>query len=432
MSGLKNNQIEEFKEYFNEILFNVQPKNLIKNSCNINEEFIEFNSKKIYFPKNRKIKLYGSGKAVLNMSEAIYDLIPNKIEKSILVGSYENKLKNQNLTYIKAGHPLPTSQSLEAGTALLNEFKSHKSDDFYIYLLSGGTSALLENPVEDLTLEDFQKTTDLMLKNAMPIEAINCVRKHISQIKGGRLASFSNAKGVVIVLSDVLGDDLEAIGSAPLYLDSSTFEDAVNYLKKYEIFEQIPLKVKKYLLDGTEKKVEETPKKVNENLEFFMVGTNEVLLNTAKNILASKNIESTILDKKISKNVDDEVTEILDLIHLKKGCFIFGGEATVSVKGNGKGGRNQHTVLKLLSQFPKDKKFLFLSGASDGIDGNSDAAGALINNSVLKEIEEKNLDINEFLENFDSNSFFEKINCLLKSGPSHNNILDLIIIKIEE
>jgi len=162
-----------------------------------------------------------------------------------------------------------------------------------------------------------------------------------------------------------------------------------------------------------------------------MVGTNKVLLNTAKEVLNSKDINPIILDKQISKNVDEEVKDILNIITNKQGCFILGGEATVNVKGNGKGGRNQHLVLKLLSQFPKNKNLLFLSGASDGIDGNSDAAGAVIDNSILELIENEKIDINKYLDNFDSNTLFEKINCLLKSGPSHNNILDLIIINTE-
>ena len=423
--------IEDYKNYFNEILHKVQPKNLIKNTCNITEEFIEFNSQKIYFPKNKKIKLYGSGKAVLNMAEAIFETIPNKIERSVLVGPYDNHLDYENLTYIKAGHPLPNDKSIEAGEILINEFESHNSDDFYIYLLSGGTSALIEKSTENISLEDFQETTDLMLKNAMPIEAINCVRKHISQIKGGRLASFSKAKGVVIVLSDVLGDDLEAIGSAPLYFDKTSFYDAKQFLQEYQIIEKVPFSVKNYLSKGINGLVDESPKVQPENLEFLMVGTNKVLLNTAKEVLNSKDINPIILDKQISKNVDEEVKDILNIITNKQGCFILGGEATVNVKGNGKGGRNQHLVLKLLSQFPKNKNLLFLSGASDGIDGNSDAAGAVIDNSILELIENEKIDINKYLDNFDSNTLFEKINCLLKSGPSHNNILDLIIINTE-
>ena len=421
--------IEEYKTYFNEILFNVQPQNLIKNNCNITNEFIEFENQKVYFPKDKKIKLYGSGKAVLSMAKAIYETIPTKIDKSILVGNYENDLEYENLTYIKAGHPLPNEQSIIAGETLINEFKSHDSDDFYIYLLSGGTSALIESPCEEISLKDFQETTDLMLKNGMPIESMNSVRKHISQIKGGRLAAYSSARGVVLVLSDVLGDDLEAIGSAPLYYDKTTFSQAKLSLQDYNIIDQVPFSVRNYLQRGINASAEESPKSNPKNLDFFLVGTNDVLLQTAQDILAKNNIQSDILSKKISKNIDYEFEEIMNLISKSDGCYIIGGEATVNVRGNGKGGRNQHLVLKILSEFPKNKELLFLSAASDGIDGNTDSAGAVIDKSSLALAKEKNLNIQEYLNNFDSNTFLEQIDALLKPGPTHNNILDLVIIK---
>lgn len=421
--------INDFKTYFDDILFEVQPQNLIKNNCNINTEYIEFEDQKVYFPKNKKIKLYGSGKAVLSMAKAIFETIPSKIEKAILVGNYENDLKYEQLKYIKAGHPLPNEQSIYAGETLINEFKSHKSDDFYIYLLSGGTSALIESPCEEISLKDFQLTTDLMLKNGMPIESMNSVRKHISQIKGGRLASYSLASGVVLVLSDVLGDDLEAIGSAPLYYDRTTFIQAKSFLQDYNIIDQVPFSVRSYLQKGISGLIEESPKSNPDNLDFFLIGTNDVLLNTAQKILAKNSIQSDILTKKISKNIDDELEEIIDLISKSDGCYILGGEATVNVKGTGKGGRNQHLVLKILSNFPKNKELLFLSAASDGIDGNTDSAGAVVDNSSLKLIEQKQLKIDEYLNNFDSNTFLEQIDALLKPGPTHNNILDLIIIK---
>lgn len=425
--------IEDFKNYFDEILNKVQAKNLLKNSLQIKDDFLIFENQKIKLPKDKKIYLFGSGKAVLNMSWAIYELIEERIEKALLVGPYENSLKKSNLTYLKSSHPLPTNASLEASLKMIEEFKKLNEDDFFIYLLSGGTSALLELPCENISLEDFKKCTDLMLKGAMPIDAMNCVRKHISSVKGGRLATFTKAKGVVLTLSDVLKDNLQTIGSAPLYFDSTSFEDAINYLKEYGVFEQIPNSIKEYLLKGLENKVEETPKNKPTHINHLLVGTNDVLLKTTQKVLKEKNIDSVIIDKKISSNIDEELNYLLDFINEnKKGCFIFGGEATVKVKGDGKGGRNQHLVLSFLNSFPKDKEILFLSGASDGIDGNSSSAGAVVDNSVLEFIKENDLDIKSYLENFDSNTFLDKCGCLLKTGESHNNILDVVIVYIKD
>lgn len=419
------------EDSFITLLEETHPKKLIKNQCKYEDEKFYINSEAFEIPKNKKVYLFGSGKAVLSMAEAMYEILEEKIEKSLLIGAYENSLKKENLIYIKSSHPIPSKKSIEAANALIKEFKSLDEEDIFIYLLSGGNSALVEFPCEGITLEEFQKTTQLMLQNAMPIEAINCVRKHISQVKGGKLAALTKAKGIVLTLSDVLGDSLEAIGSAPLYFDKTTFQDAINDLEKYGIFRKLPSFVQKHLLTGLKVKSLETPKTKPLNIKHYLIGSNDILLNVAKNILEKKELTPIIIDKKIDQDVELVCKYFQEFITQKdEGCFIFGGEATVNVKGNGKGGRNQHLVLSFLNSYPKDKDIIFLSGASDGIDGNSDACGAIIDKDTLKKVEELNLDISSFMKNFDSNTFFDKLNQLLKPGPTHNNMLDIVIILI--
>ena len=365
------------------------------------------------------------------MAEALYEILEDKIKKAVLIGPYENSLEKDNLTYIKSTHPIPSIKSVESANTLIKEFKSLDEDDLFIYLLSGGNSALVELPNEGISLEEFQQTTHLMLQNAMPIETINCVRKHLSQVKGGKLASFTKAKGIVLTLSDVLGDSLEAIGSAPLYFDKTTFNDAINDLKKYDIFKSLPNSVQKYLLSGVTSNNLETPKKEFPNIKHYLIGSNDILLNEAKRVLEKKDLNPIIIDKKIDDDVEKVCEELLEFVKQNdEGCFIFGGEATVKVQGNGKGGRNQHLVLSFLNSYPKNKDIIFLSAASDGIDGNSDASGAIVDINSLKKAQELNLDIKSYMKNFDSNSFFEELNQLLKPGPTHNNMLDIVIIYI--
>ena len=255
----------------------------------------------------------------------------------------------------------------------------------------------------------------------------------MSQVKGGRLGSNCKAKGIVLILSDVLSNDLEAIGSAPLYFDSSTFEDSINYLKQYSLFEKVPDRVRKYLLLGRNKNIKDTPKKENENIKHFLIASNEILLNDIQKKLLSKNITAQIMNKKIEEDVDIVIEELLNFINpQEEGCFIFGGEALVKVKGNGKGGRNQHLVLSFLDKFPKNKKLTLLSAASDGIDGNSNSAGAVVDTQSLEKIKLLNLDIKKYLNDFNSNEFFEKTGDLVTTGPSHNNMLDVLIIHLEK
>ncbi len=422
---------KELESNFLEILDEVHPKKLINKQCKFEENRFYINSDFLDIPKNKKVHLLGSGKAVISMAEALYGIMEEKIEKSLLVGAYENNFQKENLTYIKSTHPIPSIKSIEGAKALIKEFESLGEDDIFIYLLSGGNSALVEFPADEITLEEFQETTQLMLQNAMPIESINCVRKHISQVKGGRLATFTKAKGIVLTLSDVLGDNLEAIGSAPLYFDSTTFKDALDDLKKFNILERLPSSVKNYLEDGLESKILETPKKEFSNIKHYLIGSNDILLSVAKNILEKKNLSPILLEEKIDDDVQVVCKKLLEFCEKKEqGCFIFGGEATVNVSGNGKGGRNQHLVLSFLNSYPKDKDIVFLSGASDGIDGNSDACGAIIDANTLKKAQELDLDLESYMKNFDSNSLFDKLNQLLKPGPTHNNMLDIVIICI--
>ncbi|MAD42528.1 MAG: glycerate dehydrogenase [Arcobacter sp.] len=418
--------------FFN-VLKNIEPSKLIDNKCIFKEDKILINKKTISLAKDKKIHLFGSGKAVLSMAKTIYAQYEEKIENAVLVGPYENNLNKDNLTYLQSSHPIPSEKSLLAARHLKDAIESLEEDEFFIYLLSGGTSALVELPVDEISMEEFQETTDLMIKGSMPIVAMNCIRKHLSQVKGGRLVSNCKARGIVLVLSDVITNDLEAIGSAPLYCDSSNFETAINYLKEYELLENIPKKVKAYLQLGELGKIKDTPKTQKDNIEHFIVASNEILLTDIKKELEIKNIKAVIIDKKIEDDVNIVINDLLQFIETKKeGCFIFGGEALVKVTSNGKGGRNQHLVLSFLDRFPKDKKITILSAASDGVDGNSNSAGAIIDNNSLKKAELLNLDIKEYLKSFNSNEFFEKTNDLINTGPSHNNMLDVIIIYIEK
>ena len=422
-----------FKDSFFEVLKDIEPSKLINNKCEFNKNEIIINKQKITLPKDKKIYLYGSGKAVLSMARSIYENIEDKIENAVLIGPYDNSLEKENLTYLKSSHPIPTNKSEIAARYLKNSIENLNEDDFFIYLLSGGNSALVELPDENITMEEFQETTDLMLKGSMPIVAMNCIRKHLSQVKGGRLVANCKAKGIVLVLSDVLSNDFEAIGSAPLYLDSSTFEDSIKYLKEYELFEKIPKKVKEYLIQGKNGEIKDTPKKENENIKHFLIASNELLLSDIQKNLLTKGINTEIITKKIEEDVNIVVNDLLTFIETKKeGCFIFGGEALVKVTSNGKGGRNQHLILSFLDKFPKDKKVTILSAASDGIDGNSNSAGAVIDKTSLEKAKSLDLNIEKYLNDFNSNEFFDKIGDLVNTGHSHNNMLDVLIIHIEK
>ena len=423
---------EVFLGVINQSLEQINPQKLIEKNCSYINDILYIQNETIKITKKQKVYLFGSGKAVQSMAEAMHKILGDRVEKVILVGSYKKELDIKNLEYIQSTHPLPSNKSLEAALRMTKELKKLSRDDVFIYLLSGGSSALMELPIESISLNDFQYATSLMLKNSMPIEAINCVRKHLSQVKGGKLSALTKAQGYVLVLSDVLGDKLEDIGSSPFYFDKTTFKDAVDYLFKYNIFDQLPLSIQNYLLDGCNNNEEETLKKESSNIKHFIIGSNSLFLHSIQEKLEQHNVYAKVYENSIDDDVRVVCENLIDFIKKEsKGCFIFGGEATVLVKGDGQGGRNQHLVLEFLNKYPKDKEIIFLSVASDGIDGNSDAAGAIIDNDTVLNEAVLNGELQESLKKFDSYNFFKKINSLIQPGPTHNNMLDAVVIYIK-
>lgn len=419
---------------FNALIDELKPQNLIAEQCRFADGILTVQETDIDLAPFRHIHLLGSGKAVIPMAEVLRSILGERVESTLLVGAYQNAAVAESVRYIQSSHPLPSTKSVEAATALREQMLSLQEDDFFIYLLSGGNSALVELPESPITLEEFQATTALMLQGGMPIEAMNCVRKHLSQVKGGKLAQGCKANGIVLVLSDVIGDDLHAIGSAPLYFDTTTFEDAVVLLKEYSLFEIVPQSVQHYLSEGSAGRHLETPKAASEKIRHFVLGSNTHVLNKAKMLLENNNVPATIVAEPIKGDTQVLAEELVDFAENYRGerhCFIFGGEATVNVRGEGRGGRNQHLALSVLQRLEGHNDITFLSAATDGIDGNSDAAGALIDMHSRVYALSHEIDPSFYLETFDSNAFFSKTGELLITGPTHNNLLDIVMILIE-
>ncbi len=421
------------KNAFKELLEKIRPEKLIEKQCRLEKEKLIIQNTLYNLKHYQNIYILGSGKAVVPMASIMQKLLKTYKPKTLLVGAYEFKNNFANTTYVQSTHPIPSKKSIEAAGSLKSFMNSMQEDDLYIYLLSGGNSALVEEPENGIGLDDFKKTTNIMLHGGMPIAAINSVRKHLSKVKGGKLALQSKAEGIILVMSDVLGNDLNTIGSAPLYCDNSSFADAIKYLKSYSLFDKIPQNVQKFLLSAKD----ETPKTPLKRVRHFIVGTNEIVLQKAKEIMETKGLKTVLLDMQISGDVKDVAQKlhgfIKDDVGSFKRCYIAGGEATVVVddKYQGKGGRNQHLCLHFLNLLGGRKGITFLSGATDGVDGNSTAAGAVVDSYLEIEALSIGLDFHQYLEHFDSNTFFSKTDALLISGPTNNNLLDIAIILVE-
>ncbi len=421
------------KRVFKEVLAEVAPDKLIKQQCSLQNNLLSIKGKLYDLNLYKNIYLLGSGKAVIPMANAMNEIMGSKINETVIVGAYPYEEKNNNYKYIQSSHPLPEEKSVKTALCFKSMLQSFGKNDFFIYLLSGGTSAMLEQPEDKITLKELQEVTSLMIKAGMSIEEINSVRKHLSCIKGGKLAAYTKAKGVVLVLSDVINDDLHSIGSAPLYFDASTYDDALRALKKHKIFAKIPQSIKIFLENGSLGHHKETPKKENKNITHHILGSNDIVLQKTQDILRTHGIKTTIIKEKISGDTFDVAKKLMKFSlsnKNKKQCYLFGGEPTVVVKGNGKGGRNQHLCLSFLSLLKPGLRLTFLSAATDGIDGNSTAAGAIIDDKSLEIAREKKIEICDYLENFNSNSYFAKTGELIVTGATNNNLLDIVILCI--
>lgn len=415
------------REIFKDALEASLPKSFISKYVAIKGDTLNVGDDSYKLNNYNNVYLFGSGKAAFTMAEEMEKLLGEKIYKGLIVAPKTEK----KLTIVKVeegSHPLPTQKSFDAAKKLIEMMQEMQEDDLFIYLLSGGSSALIELPMEAIKLEEFQETTELMLHNALEIHEINCIRKHISQIKGGRLAQKTKAQGIVLVLSDIIDDDLYAIGSAPLYADKTTFQEAKNILEEKDILSRMPDSVQSLLNAGVNDLIEETPKEQMKNIKHYLLASNALALNAAADSAKGFGMSVEVVAESMQGDVVDMVKSMVQTVKKSHAdCLLFGGECTVKVDGNGQGGRNQHAVALMLREMcDQGLNISFLSAGTDGIDGNSDAAGGVVSQTDCAKIEADTL--KGYIKNFDSHSCLKSLDSLVITGPSGTNVIDIAII----
>lgn len=431
------NHKKNIKLIFDEALNSVLPRNLIKKSFKIKNKMLYVDGLEP-IKLDKKIYVFGSGKASIEMAKAVESVIGHQIADGCVISNYPHK-NLKKIEVLEGSHPVLDSRTIKATEILMKKMSEMKDDDTFIYLLSGGSSALLEKPIEPITLREMQKTTKALLKQHASIERINTVRKHLSAIKGGKLSLITKARGIVLVISDVVGDNLKTIGSAPLYCDNTTFKDAFQTLKYYEILDDIPEPVLKVIKDGKSGKIPENPLKPRPNIDHIVIGSNMIGLDNAKKTALKLGYNVEILTSSIQGQAKEVAKVIISIGEemIKSGTplkppaiLLFGGETTVIVRGKGKGGRNQELCLAALKTIKDNKRFIFLSAGSDGIDGCSNAAGAVVDYKTYKKAEKLNLSIEDYLKNNDSNTLFSKTGGLIYTGITGTNVMDFSILMV--
>jgi len=359
------------------------------------------------------------GKAADSMTSAVNAIITIKGGIVVIPKYARSKIKGKKFQIFNAGHPKPNQTSVKAAKEVIKFLQNRRPDELVIFLVSGGASALLALP-EKITLNDKVQTTDVLLKSGATIQEFNCIRKHLSKIKGGKLLESLKCSGVSLVMSDVEGDDLSTIASGTTYMDNTTFADALDIIKKYKLRLKIPIEALDVLKSGTNENIPETPKK--EKIKNFIIANNDDCLKEME--VKAKKLGYKVRKIQIFGNIKEAVQVIIKNIpREKKNCLIFGGETTVEVIGKGAGGRNQELVLRILKNTQKANKLVIAAMDTDGIDGNTLFAGAITENIKIDPAT-----IKEFLKNNDSGRFFQKQKCNIVTGFTHSNLMDIGIV----
>ncbi len=434
------------KKIIKKALNAVDPYNLVLNNLKIKDNILFIKNKKFDLDKFGKIHIIGCGKGATYLYKGLKKIVEHRISSGIVISIKEHSFNDKKVKFFEGSHPIPDKSSLESGNAVYNYVKNEiKSNDLVFFLITGGASSILVKHFQGINFEDKIKINELLLSCGADIKEINCVRKHISAIKGGRLAELiSPAKIITLIVSDVIDSPFEYIGSGPTIGDSTTFSDAYEVLKKYNLTKKLSPQVRDYFLKGINKEIPDTPSPDSEIFaknHNFLIGDNLIALESAKKEAESLGIKTFILTSRdngeplqVAKVYSSIVKEIICSKNTIKSPLLIlcGGELSVYVKGKGKGGRNQEFVLNMLKELKAIKKPFYISSVgTDGIDGPTDAAGAWIDEKTINKVNKLKLNIDSYLKDNDSYSFFKKINQLIKTGPTRTNVMDLRMFYIK-
>lgn len=420
------------------------PSDIIKSKVKLKEGLLTINKHQFDLKKFNKIFVVGGGKASGSMAEALEIILKDRITDGTLNVPYAHgHYKVQRIKLQEASHPVPDEAGVK-GTKHMLDLVSHADEnDLIICLISGGGSSLMPLPLDEISLQDKKMVTEVLLKSGAPINEINAVRKHISDFKGGWLAKKAYPATVInLLLSDVVGDPLDAIASGPAVPDSTTFQDAIKVLKKYTLWNKIPESVKKALLNGEKGFVSETPKA--DDIAFkkvynFIVGNNRSASLAAYDKLRDAGFNTLFLTSYMegeARHVGRMFAAIVREIVAsgkpipKPSGIVAGGETTVTVVGKGAGGRNQEIALGAALKIDRVEGAVIASISTDGIDGPTDAAGALADGKTIFRSRELELNAEELLADNNSYAFFSELDDLIFTGPTGTNVNDISVIVV--
>ena len=405
--------------------------------------------RRIYRDGNfERLLMISFGKAAFPMARALADGTGDLLGQGILItkdGHIQKERLSVGIIICEAGHPVPDFRGVRATRRVVAALQEASRETLVVFLISGGGSALLVSPIKGITLEEKQEVTRLLLMAGADIGELNTVRKHISLVKGGRLAERAYpARMISLILSDVIGDRLDVIASGPTAPDQTTFADALEVIDRYQIKDRIPSRALEILMRGARGEVPETPKEkagVFSTVENCIVGSNRMALAAAKREAMARGYEVTVLSDALRGEAREAGDRLAGQAIETRGtmggdrkgprCLLSGGETTVRVTGSGLGGRNTELALAFAQSIRGMQGITLLSAGTDGTDGPTDAAGAIVDGRTVERAESLGMVPEEYLKNNDSYNFLKATGDLFITGPTGTNVMDLQIILLD-
>jgi glycerate 2-kinase len=412
---------------------------------------LEVNGESFDLGQYQRVFMVGAGKAGAPMAQAVFESLGEGLDGGLVIvkegyGPDNDYLAAKGVEICEAGHPIPDERGRQGTLRIIKLLRKVTADDLVVCVISGGGSALMHALVPGVSLADLQRLTSILLEVGADIQEINTLRKHLDQIKGGQLArTAAPAQVLTLILSDVIGDPLDVIASGPTVPDSSTFADAWAVLTRYDLVGKVPGSIQEHLERGLRGETPDTPKQGDEIFERVtncIIGNNPQAAQAALQAARKFGFQALLLTTEMQGEARQAGRTLGTLIRQVKRarqelaltipeCLVAGGETTVTISGHGKGGRNQELALGAVEELAGLEGVGLLTLATDGGDGPTDAAGAVVTGDTFRRARVLGLDPREYLKRNDSYHFFEALGDLIKTGPTQTNVNDLTFLFIE-
>jgi glycerate 2-kinase len=435
-------QAETFSTILAAGLAAVEPAEAVRRYLRREGEILVVGERRYELDEFERVYVVAIGKAGTPMARAAAEVLGERLSAGIaVVKDHPSVALPAEISLFIAGHPVPDERGVLAAQQLAELLDEAGPKDLVVVLISGGGSALLPLPVDGIRLDEIQELTSLLLRSGASIDEINALRKHLEQLKGGGLARrAAPAQLVTLILSDVVGNPLDVIASGPTVADSSSFDSAFAVLNRYDLLEQAPASIVEHLRAGIRGEIPDTPKAGDplfDSVYNLIIGSNEQAARAIIAAAADAGMQTLLLStyfqgeaRELGRMVAAIARQLAlsDLPIPKPACIVLGGESTVTLRGHGKGGRNQELALGAVADMAGLERVMLVSLATDGGDGPTDAAGAIVTGQTFQRARDLQLDSFQFLANNNAYTFFAALEDLLLPGPTETNVNDLICL----